>query len=109
MVGLFVAQIVPFMDSEALKGGDTSCRDVKLHATIMNTRHRRGDGREEEQSLAAKKPLQEKRVTFDGRPVLEKFGEADFGEQRLEVLQLSQRQKVDEKTGYYFAVTQVTL
>ena len=87
------------------------CRDVKLHATVMNTRHRRPAT-----ATATSAPPgfpsrseQPKRTPFDSRMVLERGKGVDFGVQTLATLELSARKRVDDHSGYYHAVATIPL
>ncbi|XVE88860.1 hypothetical protein DITRI_Ditri19aG0102700 [Diplodiscus trichospermus] len=63
--------------------------ELKLHATVMNARHRKRRGN--------------KRVkfdTFDARGIFEQFGSEEWGEYLIREAHLSQRFKFDEN-GYY--------
>lgn len=63
---------------------------LKLHATVMNTSHRK-----------MKKFQRNKRnVPFDARPILERYGHKDWGEYVISEAHLSQRFSYDEN-GYY--------
>lgn len=63
---------------------------LKLHATVMNTSHRK-----------MKKFQRNKRnVPFDARPILERYSHKDWGEYVISEAHLSQRFSYDEN-GYY--------
>ena len=86
-------------------------RDVMLHATVMNTRHRRS-----KTGAATSAPPgfpsrseQLKRTPFDGTTVLEQGKAVDFGVQTLTTLELSARKRVNNQNGYYEAVATVPL
>lgn len=72
--------------------------DVKLHATILNTRYR---------NLGAD-DRSAPRISFDARAMLDKFGAYDFGTVRIPSLELSQRGKYGPE-GYYHCVQKVHL
>lgn len=84
------------------KGIVKSERDyVKLHATLINTRKRKG----KEDSGFKKRP---KRVAFDARPILDKFENFEFGEQVLESIHISERSATDTETGFYKAIHKIS-
>ncbi|KAJ8755860.1 hypothetical protein K2173_024405 [Erythroxylum novogranatense] len=60
---------------------------LKLHATVMNVRHR-------------KRKQRRRRDSFDARGIFEKFGTKDWGEYVIREAHLSQRFAFDEN-GYY--------
>lgn len=66
--------------------------NVKLHATLLNSRYRR-----ERSPMKGKRP---KRIAFDAKPILEKYGDYDFGKQEFNSIHLSDIASVD-KNGYY--------
>lgn len=63
---------------------------LKLHATLMNTSHRK----------MKKFQRNRRNVPFDARPVLERYGRKDWGEYVISEAHLSQRFSYDEN-GYY--------
>lgn len=67
---------------------------VKLHATVINSLHRK--------DVSKDKPWKRyrKRVSFDARPILKKYKDYYFGTQPLTTLHLSDKSSVDQ-TGYY--------
>lgn len=76
-------------------------RPVKLHATVMNTRLRRGRGDGE---------LPGGRTPFDARRVMEAHGEMDCGTVRLSSVHLSRRGEFDvELGGFYRRVAECCL
>ncbi|XP_011004928.1 PREDICTED: uncharacterized protein LOC105111312 isoform X2 [Populus euphratica] len=60
---------------------------LKLHATVMNARHRKGKRRRKNDS-------------FDARGIFKQFGSEDWGEYLIREIHLSQRFVFDEN-GYY--------
>lgn len=84
------------------------CREVKLHATVMNTRHRSSPN-QAPGAFKGRLTHQEERRPFDGRLLLKDWEAADFGEQKIDCLELSQRHKIDESTGYYHALAKLLL
>lgn len=73
---------------------------VKLHATLINTRYRKDNEKDSSGSRSRDRNKHSKRISFDARPILEKFVNFDFGQQQLNLIHLSHRFSVDEK-GYY--------
>ena len=72
---------------------------VKLHVTVINTLYRKGtDDMDQEQDLAV-----QKRETLDARPILQCFGDFQFGSLSLKEIHLSQRRAGKRsKENYYF-------
>lgn len=74
---------------------------VKLHATIINTRHRRpppgggGDG-----GGGHRREQQQQRVGFDGRQLLADWGTLDAGAFDLPALHISTRAAFDGDVRY---------
>ena len=93
-----------------------SCRDTKLHATVVNTRHRRQNHRNlgTQPDLDSTKggpatpqsqhqqPNQryKQRTPFDGRWLLANHGDLDLGVQQVSQVHLSQRGQYEDD-GYY--------
>ncbi|XP_006643952.1 activating signal cointegrator 1 complex subunit 1 isoform X2 [Oryza brachyantha] len=71
-------------------------QELKLHATIMNVRHRKS------------KKQNQRNDSFDARNIFRKFGEHDWGEYLIPEVHLSQRFKFDE-TGYYYCCSSIPL
>lgn len=102
-----------------------SCRDVKLHATVLNTRHQHGTHGNQGEELssnqgegesvqgtragegAAVQPHHE-RAPFDGRWLLANYSDLDLGVQNLSEIHLSQRGKY-QVDGYYHAMDRLLL
>ncbi|KAH0934289.1 hypothetical protein HID58_011406 [Brassica napus] len=63
-------------------------QSLKLHATVMNARHRK------------RKDKRKKMDTFDAREIHKQFGTEDWGEYRIQEVHLSQRFVFDQ-SGYY--------
>ena len=91
------------------------CRDVKLHATVLNTRHRRRtpgkQGQSQTNSDAPQHSHQSRpfdRRPFDGRWLLVNYADLDLGIQQISQVHLSQRGKYDDD-GYYHALDKVAL
>merc|ERR1712060_729932 len=89
--------------SQRLLSSDGQHAEVKLHATLMNTKYSRNrvDGRFEERRSA-------ERETFDASPLMERFGQIDFGQVRLQELQLSCLDEMGDD-GYYRSLASVPL
>ncbi|WOL08350.1 hypothetical protein Cni_G17103 [Canna indica] len=71
-------------------------QSLKLHATLMNARHRKRKGRAK------------KRDSFDARHIFRVYGSADWGEYHIPEAHLSQRYKFDEN-GYYHCCSSIPL
>lgn len=91
------------LNSQRLLSSDGQHAEVKLHATLMNTKYSRNrmDGRFEERRNA-------ERETFDASPLMERFGQVDFGQVRLRELQLSCLDEMGDD-GYYRSLASVPL
>jgi len=76
-------------------------RNVKLHATVLNSRFRKQEG-------DAKDDKKPKRETFDARGIMTKYANHDFGKAHLSELHLSQRSFYDNN-GFYHCVKKVNL
>ena len=96
-----------------------SCRDIKLHATVLNTRHRwqthGNQGNNTQGARAGEGPQQQQqrqhyqeRTPFDGRWLLANFGDLDLGVQNISQIHLSQRGKYADD-GYYHAIDTMSL
>ncbi|KAL9368522.1 hypothetical protein Peur_039721 [Populus x canadensis] len=66
---------------------------LKLHATVMNARHRKGKRRRKNDS-------------FDARGIFKQFGSEDWGEYLIREAHLSQRFVFDEN-GYYYCCASI--
>uniref|UniRef100_A0A0E0FJ23 K Homology domain-containing protein n=1 Tax=Oryza nivara TaxID=4536 RepID=A0A0E0FJ23_ORYNI len=71
-------------------------QELKLHATIMNVRHRKS------------KRWNQRNDSFDARNIFRKYGEHDWGEYLIPEIHLSQRFKFDER-GYYYCCSSIPL
>ncbi|KAF0917353.1 hypothetical protein E2562_017526 [Oryza meyeriana var. granulata] len=71
-------------------------QELKLHATIMNVRHRKS------------KKRNQRNDSFDARNIFRKYGEHDWGEYCILAVHLSQRFKFDE-SGYYCCCSSIAL
>eukprot|EP01018_Ginkgo_biloba_P002578 Gb_37660 [translate_table: standard] len=78
-----------FLEAGLVMGKDAR-QALKLHATLMNTSHRK-----RKRSKGYKRNL-----PFDARPIVERYGSADWGEYVIHEAHLSQRFSYDEN-GYY--------
>ncbi|CAL9122429.1 unnamed protein product [Musa acuminata var. zebrina] len=70
---------------------------LKLHATLMNARHRKRKGRRTK-----------RHDSFDARHIFRVYGSKDWGEYHIPEVHLSQRFKFDE-SGYYHCCTSIPL
>lgn len=92
-----------------------NCRPFKPHVTIMSARlrHNAENGSGAPPGLVKQQHQHQQQggnfANFDGRSVLEHFGDADFGVQKVEALELSQRHTADAKTGYYAAAARLPI
>lgn len=98
------AQLLELLSSNTLPTAGAASRDVKLHATVLNTRYRRPAGppgfqQQQQQAGGAGRPRFD-RQPFDGRPLLGKYMQADFGVVELPALHLSQRGRYAEGGPY---------
>ena len=91
-----------------------TCRDVKLHATVLNTRHRQrarakqSDTQSVDTSEAHQRNSQYDRSPFDGRWLLANYPDVDLGVQQIPQIHLSQRGRYRDD-GYYQAVDMLSL
>ena len=93
------AAVMAFRDAGLLLQKDD--KPVKLHATVMNTRLRRGRGGGERSGG---------RTPFDARRVMEAHGLLDCGTVRLSSVHLSRRGEFDvELGGFYRRVAECCL
>lgn len=88
------------LNSQRLLSSDGKNAEVKLHATLMNTKYSkmgwRPDGSRSE------------REAFDASPLMERFGHVDFGEVRLQEVQLSCLDEMGDD-GYYRSLASVPI
>lgn len=82
--------------AQRLLSSDGSNAEVKLHATLMNTKYSRAQHREDAAPTAGRV----ERETFDASPLMEKFGQVDFGRVTLKEIQLSCLDEMGDD-GYY--------
>lgn len=86
---------------------------VKLHATIINTRHRRqqhdGPQQHNGQQHHQKQQHHQTRQGFDGTALLKQHACLDVGEVQLPSLAISQRGVYDVASGYYAALDTLPL
>ncbi|TVU22999.1 hypothetical protein EJB05_32725, partial [Eragrostis curvula] len=71
-------------------------QELKLHATLMNVRHRKSKKRNRWND------------SFDARDIFRKFGREEWGEYHIPEVHLSQRFKFDE-SGYYYCCSSIPL
>ncbi|KAL6850222.1 hypothetical protein ACP4OV_020849 [Aristida adscensionis] len=71
-------------------------QELKLHATIMNVRHRKSKKRNRWND------------SFDAREIFRKYGKEEWGEYLIPEVHLSQRFKFDE-SGYYHCCSSIPL
>ncbi|KAJ1281856.1 hypothetical protein BS78_03G005800 [Paspalum vaginatum] len=71
-------------------------QELKLHATIMNVRHRKSKKRNQWNDA------------FDAREIFRKYGKEEWGEYPIPEVHLSQRFKFDE-SGYYHCCSSIPL
>jgi hypothetical protein len=84
-------------------------KHVKLHATIINTRHRRPDREQQQQqqeSEAAagsrhRRPQQPERRGFNGQKLLVDWRDIDLGDFEVPAVHISQRGVYDASSGGY--------
>ncbi|XP_066400755.1 uncharacterized protein [Miscanthus floridulus] len=72
-------------------------RELKLHATMMNVRHRKSTNKRNQW-----------KDSFDARDIFRKFGKEEWGEYPIHEVHLSQRFKFD-KSGYYYRCSSIPL
>jgi activating signal cointegrator complex subunit 1 len=92
---------------------DKQAHQVKLHATLLNTRHRQNEP--EDQKTESRNDTKQKtneftkRISFDARKILQTYGSINIADQyKIESLQLSQRHVYDTN-GYYHCVYEIRL
>ncbi|KAF3328747.1 activating signal cointegrator 1 complex subunit 1 isoform X2 [Carex littledalei] len=73
---------------------------LKLHATLMNVRHRKSD-----EFWSERKRWND---SFDARRIFDEYGSEEWGEYPISEIHLSQRFKFDE-SGYYHCCSSITL
>merc|ERR1712003_566347 len=88
--------------SQRLLSSDGQNAEVKLHATLMNTKYSKAQWREEAPAQRGD------RDTFDASALMERFGEVDFGAVNLREIQLSSLDEIDND-GYYRSLFNVAL
>eukprot|EP00933_Yihiella_yeosuensis_P064616 TRINITY_DN68055_c0_g1_i1.p1 TRINITY_DN68055_c0_g1~~TRINITY_DN68055_c0_g1_i1.p1 ORF type:complete len:378 (-),score=79.96 TRINITY_DN68055_c0_g1_i1:62-1162(-) len=86
--------------SQRLLSSDGAHAEVKLHATLMNTKYSSSRWQEDGRRSAAE--------TFDASPLMERFGQVDFGTVYLEEIQLSCLDEMGDN-GYYRSLMSVPL
>lgn len=83
-----------FVESGLIVDKDAQ-QTLKLHATLMNVRHRKSERKRWNDS-------------FDARRVFDEYGSEEWGEYPISEIHLSQRFKFDE-SGYYHCCSSITL
>jgi len=86
--------------SQRALSSDGAHAEVKLHATLMNTKYSKANRRED--------GSRGDRETFDASVLMERFGQVDFGEVQLEELQLSCLEEMGDD-GYYRSLCSIPL
>lgn len=89
--------------AQRLLSSDGAHAEVKLHATLMNTKYSRS-GRHED----GQRPRDAARESFDASPLMERFGQVDFGQVLLKDLHLSCLDEMAED-GYYQSLVSLPL
>lgn len=89
--------------AQRLLSSDGAHAEVKLHATLMNTKYSRSGRRED-----GYRPPGGERETFDASVLMERFGQVDFGEVILQELQFSCLDEMGDD-GYYRSLLSVPL
>eukprot|EP00026_Physarum_polycephalum_P010096 Phypoly_transcript_10247.p1 GENE.Phypoly_transcript_10247~~Phypoly_transcript_10247.p1 ORF type:complete len:378 (+),score=67.83 Phypoly_transcript_10247:179-1312(+) len=92
-------------------------RDVKLHATFINTKLRESeDGKKDERGKRDERDgrrdgrrEEKERMAIDAAPIFAAFGDVDLGTCKATGIHLSQRGEFEEKTGYWKSVATVKL
>jgi len=86
--------------SQRLLSSDGAHAEVKLHATLMNTKYSRTNWRED--------GSRGERETFDASALMERFGQVNFGDLKLQELQLSCLDEIGDD-GYYRSLFSIPL
>lgn len=86
------------LNSQRVLSSDGQHAEVKLHATLMNTKYARS--RFEERSS--------ERETFDASVLMERFGQVDFGSVQLKEIHLSALDEMGDD-GYYRCMASIPL
>eukprot|EP01102_Stenamoeba_stenopodia_P002698 TRINITY_DN12558_c0_g1_i1.p1 TRINITY_DN12558_c0_g1~~TRINITY_DN12558_c0_g1_i1.p1 ORF type:complete len:419 (+),score=105.98 TRINITY_DN12558_c0_g1_i1:96-1352(+) len=96
-----------------LISGRESEVDLKLHATLLNTRYRidpkQSSSTSSTSTSTATPTHQQERIPFDATEILSKYGDRDFGEVKLDSVWLAQRGGKDPATGFYAAEEKIVL
>lgn len=97
---------------------------MKLHATIINTRHRRPDSRYQQPQPTQQQQQQQQggggrhqhnqnqqqqRQGFNGKHLLQDFEKLALGEYEVPALHISQRGVFDSNSGYYGCMASLPL
>merc|ERR1719436_1634825 len=86
--------------AQRLLSSDGNHAEVKLHATLMNTKYSKANWRED--------GSRGDRDTFDASVLMENYGQVDFGEVYLKELQLSCLDEMGDD-GYYRSLLSLPL
>lgn len=86
--------------SQRVLSSDGVHAEVKLHATLMNTKYNKSNWRED--------GSRGDRESFDASAMMERFGQVDFGEVPLREIQLSCLEEMGDD-GYYRSLLSVPL
>jgi len=103
---LYAFLLKSFEDSKILdisSSGNDRQPLMKTHVTIVNSKYHKEDSGDNRAITTKDTRRTEKslRKSFDSSFILKRFAEINFGEYRLESLQLSHRTEFDESTGYW--------
>merc|ERR1719359_2422074 len=90
----------PSLMAQRVLSSDGDHAEVKLHATLMNTKYSKTNWRED--------GLRGQRETFDASVLMESFGQVDFGTVQLKELQLSCLDEMADD-GYYRSLLNVPI
>ncbi|KAH9638709.1 hypothetical protein HF086_013981 [Spodoptera exigua] len=91
-----------FYKAGFMKDSEYERGNVKLHVTLINTRYREDpDDTNLENEETKSQNTKKRRETFDGRDVLQKFADYDFGTVEFTSVHLSQPRVALGADGYY--------
>ncbi len=79
---------------------------MQIHATVMNTKFRK---EQTEKGAEGKKEVQDKpeRISFDASAILKEYENYAFGDLRVENIQLSDMENINEISRYWKSVATV--
>lgn len=86
--------------AQRLLSSDGKHAEVKLHATLMNTKYSRSGRRDD--------GARGERESFDASGMMERFGQVDFGDVQLKEIQLSCLDEMGDD-GYYRSLSSIPL